>query len=526
MQLVKWKSKPRSQKMFSFLAMLVTVVAFLLVAGRGIAADDNACTVVPDEIILSWTENPETTQTIAWRTGTDINGNQAQYMPAAGADADFACAQEAAATRSDLYPGYFHYEVILQGLTPGASYVYRVGREGAWSAPAFFTTASTIDNFSFIYMGDVQQGYEEWGNMLQVVAAEKSGPKFALLGGDLVDDSNNSIEWQQFFGAATPVFKQIPIMPATGNHDDTPLFWDSFALPRNGPEGLEEKFYSFDYGNCHIVVLNSNYLGTPAAADYGKISAWLCNDLNNNGKQWKFIVLHYPPYPAAPDGYAANLQENWVPLFEQGQVDAVFVGHQHIYMRTKPLRNNQVQADGQGIVYIMGNAGTKYYDVGPNYGYIAEEIANVSNYEVISINGDTFSLTAKDDGGQVMDSYAFKKQPGAGSAIYTVTPIVDAAYQSGKTADGISTMTVNSSVFGLKYFGAQVTPVRTHSELEAVVFVHSRSGAQQSLSVTKADFDVVHTAQAGFNVQPGDVVKIYVVDDLTNAVDFNPTILQ
>lgn len=28
---------------------------------------------------------------------------------------------------------------------------------------------------------------------------------------------------------------------------------------------------------------------------------------------------------------------------------------------------------------------------------------------------------------------------------------------------------------------------------------------------------------AGFNVLPGDVVKVYVVDDLTNAADFNPT---
>jgi 3',5'-cyclic AMP phosphodiesterase CpdA len=524
-RLEKWKSILEFKKVFNFLVMLCTVFSLLLPAGWCMAADDNAGNILPDEIILSWTVNPETTQTIAWRTSDDIIGDQAQYMPAAVAKADFTGAQEVSAVRSDLYPGYFHYEVTLQGLTPGAGYVYRVGREGAWSAPASFTTSSAADKFSFIYMGDVQQGYGEWGNMLQVAVAEEPGPKFALLGGDLVDDSN-SVEWQQFFNAAAPVFKQIPLMPAAGNHDDTPLFWNSFALPQNGPEGLEEKFYSFDYGNCHIVVLNSNYLGNPAAADFGKVSAWLRNDLDNSCKQWKFAVLHYPPYPAAPDGHAANLQENWVPLLEQGQVDAVFDGHQHIYMRTKPLRNNQVQADGQGIVYIMGNAGNKFCDPGPNYDYIAEEIANVSNYEVVSINGNTFSLTAKNAGGQEIDSYTFEKQTDADDACYTVTPIADTDYQNGKTADGIGAMTVNSGIYSLKYFGARVAPVRTHKGSEAVVFVHSRNGVRQSLNVTKADFDAVNTARAGFNVQPGDIIKVYIVDDLNNLVDFNPTILQ
>ena len=34
------------------------------------------------------------------------------------------------------------------------------------------------------------------------------------------------------------------------------------------------------------------------------------------------------------------------------------------------------------------------------------------------------------------------------------------------------------------------------------------------------------TAQAGFNVQAGDVIKVYIVDELTNAEDRNPVILQ
>jgi hypothetical protein len=62
-------------------------------------------------------------------------------------------------------------------LNPDTSYVYRVGREGAWSQPATFTTAASSGRFSFLYMGDVQEGYQEWGDLLQVAGREKPGPK-------------------------------------------------------------------------------------------------------------------------------------------------------------------------------------------------------------------------------------------------------------------------------------------------------------------------------------------------------------
>ena len=59
-----------------------------------------------------------------------------------------------------------------------------------------------------------------------------------------------------------------------------------------------------------------------------------------------------------------------------------------------------------------------------------------------------------------------------------------------------------------------------------MVFTHLRNGSQLQINSTKADFDVVDIAQAGFNVQAGDVIKVFIVDELTNAVDHNPVILQ
>ncbi|MGI6413027.1 MAG: hypothetical protein ACOXZ5_05130 [Syntrophomonadaceae bacterium] len=110
--------------------------------------------------------------------------------------------------------------------------------------------------------------------------------------------------------------------------------------------------------------------------------------------------------------------------------------------------------------------------------------------------------------------------------VYTVTPVTDSTYTVGETQDGIKTMTVNAGVSGLKYFAANIETVVPHSGQETVVFTHTRNGVQLGLNCTVADFDQVSTAQAGFNVKAGDVIKVYIVDELTNDLDHNPVILQ
>jgi hypothetical protein len=109
---------------------------------------------------------------------------------------------------------------------------------------------------------------------------------------------------------------------------------------------------------------------------------------------------------------------------------------------------------------------------------------------------------------------------------YTVTAVEDGSvYVVGETG-GISTMTVKGGIIGLKYFGTLITPVIGHEGKEAVAFVHLRSGLQLSINVTRADFDLMDEAQAGFNVQAGDIVRVYIVDDLTNDPGSNPIMLQ
>lgn len=474
----------------------------------------------PGQIILTWTHEPSTSQTITWLM-PDNAPARVQYIRAGEFAGNFNATQQVDAGCLASDSTNYRFTVNITGLTPDTKYVYRVGREEAWSEPLYFTTAVNTQAFSFLYMGDVQSGYDAWGNTLHSVYQACPQIKFALLGGDLTDNGGDENEWGQFLDAAAGVFSRIPVMPAMGNHDGT-MFLRFFALPDNGPEGIKQVFYSFDYGNAHFVVLDSSNNTDE------RVKQWLQDDLQVTTKRWKFVVFHIPAYPATHDykEIDKSIRANWVPILEQNRVDMVFVGHQHEYMRTYPIYQGDVQTEpAYGIVYVMGNAGSKTYAGGGGFPYIAVEQTG-SNYQLIDIDGDVLTLTSKQTTGELIESYTINKGVTEPGSVYTLSCQPDPAYTAGSTLEGINTMTVNDDMAGFKYFTVNITPVVAHSGNETVVFVHFRNGVQLGINAARADFGQVHTAQAGFNVQPGDGIKVYIVDDLTNAVDVNPVIFQ
>lgn len=477
---------------------------------------------LPNQIILTWTDDPATTQTITWLMATDVPG-RVEYLEAYSFDGGFDQAMQIEAPSSILGSLYYRNTVSISGLTPDTEYVYRVGDEGAWSEPYSFTTGADTDTYSFLYMGDVQEGYPEWGNTLNSIFDAYPDIRFSLLGGDLTDKGNDENEWGQFLTAATPVLARIPMMPTLGNHEGY-MYYKFMALPDNGPAGLEQEFYSYDFGNAHFTILNSNNNTNETAKQ------WLQQDLESTNKTWKFVMFHHPAYPAFKDykGIDESIRTNWVPTLEANGVDMVFVGHQHVYMRTHPIYRGEVQSNpgACGIVYVMGNAGSKYYAAGEAFPYVATEETG-SNYQVIDINGDVLTLTAKKASGELIESYTISKiAVPPEMPQYNIVPSEKDAYTIGVTPDGIKTMTINGDQTGFKYFTISIESVKEHKGEEAVVFVHLRNGFQMELTVGGADFDVVNTAQAGFNINPGDVIKVFMVDDLSNAIDYNPVVLQ
>ncbi len=567
---------------------------------------DDLAAVISEQVVLTWTGDPRTSQTITWHMPSTAAQAFVQYMAKGDYMGDFEKAQQKEAVRTDEEDNYF--SVNLSNLSPGTEYVYRIGIENAWSEPLRFTTAEDTDKFTFMYMGDVQEGYDEWGQLLNDVYLQYPEVRFVLLGGDLTNNGADPAEWTDFISATKGVADRIPLMPTMGNHDGA-MYLEYFNLPLNGPAGLEKRFYSFDYDDAHFVILDSSYNTSE------KVKEWLRDDLLNTNKKWKFAMFHYPAYPVFNDGKAiyGSVRENWLPILEQNGVDMIFVGHQHMYMRTHPMQNGQICDNPKdGIVQVMGNSGSKVYVNYHNNDYIAK-VEVGSNYQVVNIDGDVLTLTAQKANGELIEVYTIDKsdtvedlgeppvfewdndkkagQPveltftddkswrnaitsvcvdgtelaadkytiTAGkitiaadvftqekeyvivvkatgykdatatqsmSTAYRVIPVIDANYDYDVTTDGINVMNVKTGVTGFKYFAVNVDPVRGHSGQEVVIFTHLRSDRQHSLNATKADFDLVDIAKAGFNVLPGDLVKAYIVDDLTNAVDVNPVLLQ
>ncbi|OPZ74242.1 MAG: Alkaline phosphatase precursor [Firmicutes bacterium ADurb.Bin456] len=476
----------------------------------------------PKQIILTWTGDPLETQTITWLT-PDNTPARVQYLSHDEFTGSFAAALEVSAGCSVFDSINYRCTANLTDLKPGTKYVYRAGNDGAWSEVLSFTTARDTREFTFLYMGDVQAGYTQWGETLDSVYRTHPKIKFALLGGDLTDNGSDAGEWGQFLDAATGVFSFIPVQPALGNHDGN-MYMNFFALPQNGPAGLEQEFYSFDYGNAHFVVLDSGNNTNERAIE------WLREDLGGTTKEWKFAVFHKPAYPATYDykEIDKSIRANWIPILEQNRVDMVFVGHQHVYMRTHPIYQDEIQTDpaAYGIVYVMGNAGSKMYAKGGGFPYIAMEQSG-SNYQIIEIKDGLLTLTAREATGELIETYTINKgDPSSSEPAYTLTPGPDYAYTPGITAGGVITFTVNAGVAGFKYFTVGVTPVVPRGGKEVVVFSHLRNGSQLGINAARADFDQVYAAQAGFDVRQGDLIKVFMVDHLTSDTSINPVILQ
>ena len=148
------------------------------------------------------------------------------------------------------------------------------------------------------------------------------------------------------------LFRRAAFVPVRGNHEaDALRYAELFGLPRS------QTYHSFDAGNVHVVVLDTELDKGPHDA----MVAWL--DRNMAATRAVEIVLsHRPTFNVGGHG------EQWGhadvrPLFEKYGVDLVVSGHSHLYERFKPMGPK----GGKPIVYIVaGGGGAPLYPVAPS----------------------------------------------------------------------------------------------------------------------------------------------------------------
>ncbi len=361
---------------------------------------------LPSTVAVTFGEDASTSRNISWYTkksveGTDIEISLDENNLAATPDGVKITTKTELVRREmpgiDIgIAGILTYEfdvnrhyVTIEGLQPGTTYYYRIGdaAKGYWSDVATIKTADNSDSFTFFHVSDSQGGaerhYDKWANLIDTAFTMYPDASFLMHTGDHVDSGDNFKQWKWLFNSASDRLMSSVLMPTAGNHEDHGEYAldDNFILS-NVPEQdtMTGVYYSFDYNNAHFIVLNTNDVPDDKLSD--EQIEWMKADAFASDAEWKFVMLHKAPYSNGShydDDDVIGIREQLAKLMPELGIDIVLQGHDHVYLRTDAMNNNEVvevyemgvdnngksytaKVNPDGTIYaIDGCAGVKYY---------------------------------------------------------------------------------------------------------------------------------------------------------------------
>jgi hypothetical protein len=412
-----------------------------------------------------------------------------------------------------------NHEIKITGLLPYTKYYYSVGTTTSTLVTAasdvFFRTAPNYGqkgDYRFWVVGDAGTGgtnQRDTRTSFINYSANKNIDGWIWLGDNAYDGGFDSEYQANVFSNNTfeAPLKNIVVWPAIGNHDynhnipfsPSPAYFDIFTLPTNaecgGLASGTEKYYSYNYGNIHFVVLDSYDVSRSST---GAMATWIQNDLNTNTQPWIIAYWHHPPYTKGShnsdnsnfiDGELVDMRQNIIPILEAKGVDLVLNGHSHVYERSYLLdghygysntltsamkkdngsgsypvdcayhKKTQTSGSHKGTVYVVCGCSGKN-DASPSSGWPHPAMYKYDNtiYGSMAIDIKDNKLEGKfiTSTGTVFDSFTIIKNAG-GSKTYTVCPNESITltstfpdkvnwFPSGQQSDSISISTPVSTV--------------------------------------------------------------------------------
>jgi hypothetical protein len=377
-----------------------------------------------------------------------------------------------------------NHEIKLTGLLPYTKYYYSVGTTTSTLVTAapdiYFRTAPNYGqkgDYRFWVIGDAGTGgnsQRETRTSFINYSANKNIDGWIWLGDNAYDGGFDSEYQANVFSNNTfeAPLKNIVVWPAIGNHDynhnipfsPSPAYFDIFTLPTNaecgGLASGTEKYYSYNYGNIHFIVLDSYDVSRSSS---GAMANWIQNDLNVNTQPWIIAYWHHPPYTKGShnsdnsnflDGELVDMRQNIIPILESKGVDLVLNGHSHVYERSYLLdghygysntltsamkkdntsgsypvdcayhKKTQTTSSHKGTVYVVCGCSGKN-DASPSSGWPHPAMYKADNtiYGSMAIDIKDNKLEGKfiTSTGTVFDSFTIIKNAG-GSKTYTVCP--------------------------------------------------------------------------------------------------------
>jgi hypothetical protein len=170
--------------------------------------------------------------------------------------------------------------------------------------------------------------------------------------------SNFEVCFAESWGDSTKrIMKKIH--PAPGNHEyqsvgSSPYYQYFEKSPGSSKKG----FYSYDVGEWHAIVLNSEIVvGGFSDSDRKEQEDWLRNDLKANPKLCTLAYWHNPRFSSGWHGDNVLMQPIWWILYE-ANVDLILNGHDHEYERFLPQDPVGALDSAKGIPeYVVGTGG-------------------------------------------------------------------------------------------------------------------------------------------------------------------------
>ncbi|OPA76999.1 licheninase [Paenibacillus selenitireducens] len=510
---------------------------------------------MPKSVNMTFNGDPKTSIAFAWYTdlmtdsivqvvdASDVQGGvfpQTGFVTYSGHGKEIDTFMAKSDRTTQTYTEFISHKVIADALTPGTTYNFRVGNGTAWSPIGSFTTdTSNHQSYRFIAGSDSQASnkseFEPWADTFRKAIDYIGAPKFLISAGDLVDNGDLEEQWQWMLGVAQKELLQVPFVPVLGGHEvqdydgdeTTPNnnFYNHFNLPKQVVADTHEgSVYSFEYGDALYLVFNSQYQG--ALAENGKDVewaddqfwdqvAWMKNTVAKSDKKWKFVAFHKSPYAAGDnsaqweDDRVQFYKKYLIPAFDEMGIDLVFEAHDHMYMRSFQMYNDEVIPKEQlefdaagnainpkGTVYLMSNAfGNKFYYKN-NQHYLDE---NDEAQELLDENGNPIPY---DDYFAAIDEQPEKKMftdVSVSPKVLQFTAYTAAMEDEGKEG------TVGNGLFAYDRYGIQRTDVKPEPVEHAGVQLRD-SSALLSWEMPSASKEPIR----GFRIyEKGDKVKAH-----------------
>lgn len=348
------------KKTFLKVVSIMLCFAMLFCTGISVSAEDGVeisrihCTVYGDTA---------TQRGISWYTNVETDTQVKLYTLLGLVDVTDSVT---ITTECKEWKGNYMHKAYISGLKAGTTYTYKVGDGTTWETGTF-TTDNGDDIVNFVVVADIQasslENFEKGQATIEAAFNAMPYADFYANLGDFTNDSTNE-EWDYYAEAMDAINATQTIVPIAGNHDSNSNWFNNmFALDTTESVVTNNGVnYSFDYGNVHIAVVNTNDNISISDAQL----TWLENDMNSTDADWKIVFMHKSPYSLGKDikwPDACYLQETLAEVCDKTNVDLVMSGHDHMYLRTTPLNNNKVVDQADGTTYVLaGTAGSKRYE--------------------------------------------------------------------------------------------------------------------------------------------------------------------